>query len=42
MVKIGSADQPLWVISKTGTYSSLETWNAIQTKLPKVNWWRLI
>lgn len=42
MVKIGSADQPIWGISKTGTYSSLETWNAIQTKLPKANWWRLI
>jgi hypothetical protein len=38
MAKIGSADQPIWVISeKRNLLYSSETWNAIWTKLQKVN-----
>lgn len=42
MVRIGVVDQPIWVLSKKGTYTSSETWNAICSKLPKFNWRNLI
>jgi hypothetical protein len=38
MVRIGVVDQLIWVLSKKGTYTSSETWNAICSKLSKFNW----
>lgn len=37
VVKIGESDKPIWVISKKGCYASVETWDAIQSKKPKVD-----
>jgi hypothetical protein len=42
MVKLEDADQPVWIISKKGTYTYSETWNAIRVKMPQVNWWNSV
>jgi hypothetical protein len=32
MVKIGDEDQPYWVVSKKGTYTCSEMWEAMRVK----------
>jgi hypothetical protein len=42
MVMLGDAGQPICVISKKGTYTCLETSNAVRVKMPQVDWWNLV
>lgn len=41
-VKIGETDKATWVISKKNCYTSSDTWEAIRTRRPNVEWWKLV
>jgi hypothetical protein len=32
LLRIGEKDKPIWVASRTGIYSSCDTWNAIRER----------
>jgi hypothetical protein len=38
LVKLGVSNKPLWMVSKSNSYTSRETWEAIQEKQPRVEW----
>lgn len=42
LFQIGGRDKPSWSISKTGIYSSYETWNELQHKHGVVKWGKLL
>ena len=42
LISIGDSDQAVWIPSKSGHYTSAETWENIRAKLPVVKWWELI
>lgn len=42
LVKLGVNYKPLWMVSKSNSYTSRETWEAIREKQPRVEWWKLI
>jgi hypothetical protein len=41
-IPIGAIDELVWTISKTGTYSSAETYNHLRKKKNSVIWWPLV
>jgi hypothetical protein len=43
MVALGDNDVPKWVVSKSGTYSSVDTWEALRdSHHPDVEWWQMV
>jgi hypothetical protein len=40
-ILIGAMDKLVWTISKTGAYSSAETWNHLRKNKNNVIWWPL-
>lgn len=42
LIEIGEKDVPKCIISKTGRYSSSDTWEALRLKYMRVDWWDLI
>jgi hypothetical protein len=41
-IPIGVMDRPVWTIAKSGTYSSVDTWNHLRKKKNTVIWWPLV
>jgi hypothetical protein len=42
LVQIGEEDKAAWVPSKKECYSSRDTWEAIGSRKPIVEWWKLV
>jgi hypothetical protein len=40
MARIGENDQPVWSISKKGTYTCSDAWN--WQHMPTVDWWNIV
>jgi hypothetical protein len=41
-IRFGVADKPIWTISKSGSYSSSDTWDFLRKKKNVVEWWSLV
>jgi hypothetical protein len=41
-IRFGVADKPIWTISRSGSYSSSDTWDFLHKKKNVVEWWSLV
>jgi len=41
-VKFEVANRPIWIISKNGSYVSVDTWDYLRQKKSLVSWWSLV
>lgn len=41
-IQLGELDKPIWIPSKSGHFTTFETWKAIRFKLLEVTCWKII